>query len=157
LEGVGVVEALGGEVSAELGLGHGKKVAFFPVRGAWSDWAVAPAASVAPVPDGVPDQIAAQMLVNSATASMLLRAGHNGLPPDKLNDVTVIQTGASSAVGKLITLQLLNVGVLPIRLVQSRASALIAYGRCMPPTSRAVAMPLPFCARVSKRAGSPAP
>jgi hypothetical protein len=49
------------------------------------------------------------------------------------------------------------VGVLPIRLVQSRASALIAYGRCMPPTSPRRHDALPFCARVSKRAGSPAP
>jgi NADPH:quinone reductase-like Zn-dependent oxidoreductase len=45
------------------------------------------------------------------------------LPEDRREDVTVIQTAANSAVGKLLTHLLVEVGVNPILLVGSAASA----------------------------------
>jgi NADPH:quinone reductase-like Zn-dependent oxidoreductase len=98
-------------------------VAFFPVSGAWSSRIAAPVQSLIPVPDEVSDEVAAQMLVNTLTARLAMRAGHNAVPEDKREDVTVIQTAANSAVGKLLTHLLVEVGVNPILLVGSAASA----------------------------------
>ncbi len=123
VEGVGVVEELapGGDPSHTIEVGT--RVAFFPVNGAWRSNVVLPVQSLVPVPDEVSDEVAAQMLVNTLTARLALRAGHNAVPEDKRDDVTVIQTAANSAVGRLLTQLLVEVGVKPILLVGSEASA----------------------------------
>jgi NADPH:quinone reductase-like Zn-dependent oxidoreductase len=123
VEGVGVVEALAADVAPSRRIQVGTRVAFFPVNGAWSSRIAAPVQSLIPVPDEVSDEVAAQMLVNTLTARLAMRAGHNALPEDRREDVTVIQTAANSAVGKLLTHLLVEVGVNPILLVGSAASA----------------------------------
>jgi NADPH2:quinone reductase len=122
VEGVGVVEALAADIDPSRRIQVGTRVAFFPVNGAWSSRIAAPVQSLIPVPDEVSDEVAAQMLVNTLTARLALRAGHNALPEDRREDVTVIQTAANSAVGRLLTHLLVEVGVNPILLVGSVAS-----------------------------------
>ncbi|MGF6597804.1 NADPH2:quinone reductase [Paraburkholderia sp. GAS448] len=122
VESVGVVEALAADVAPSHRVQVGTRVAVFPVNGAWSSMIAAPVHSLLPVPDEVSDEVAAQMLVNTLTARLALRAGHNALPEDRRKDVTVIQTAANSAVGKLLTHLLIEVGVNPILLAGSAAS-----------------------------------
>jgi NADPH:quinone reductase-like Zn-dependent oxidoreductase len=123
VEGVGVVEALAAGIDPVHQAQVGTRVAFFAADGAWSSRIAAPVQSLIPVPDEVSDAVAAQMLVNTLTARLAMRAGHNALPEDKRTDVTVIQTAANSAVGKLLTHLLIEVGVSPVLLVGSAASA----------------------------------
>lgn len=123
VEGVGVVEALAGNIDPSPRIRPGSRVAFFPVNGTWSSKIVAPVQSLIPVPEEVSDEVAAQMVVNTLTARLAMRAGHNALPEDARTDVTVIQTAANSAVGKLLTHLLVEGGVKPILLVGSAASA----------------------------------
>ncbi|MFP3558793.1 zinc-binding dehydrogenase [Paraburkholderia sp. SIMBA_049] len=122
VEGVGVVEALAADVDVSHGVQVGTRVAFFPGIGTWSSRITAPVESLRPVPDEVSDEVAAQMVVNTLTARLAMRAGHNALPEDKREDVTVIQTAANSAVGKLLTHLLVEAGVNAILLVGSATS-----------------------------------
>ena len=41
-----------------------------------------PASSVVPLPDSIPDEVGAQMLINTVTALTVIRAAHDTLPPD---------------------------------------------------------------------------
>lgn len=147
LEGIGLIEALGPEVEGHLSLTPGQRVAFFPVSGAWSQAILAPASSVIPVPDDIADRTAAQMLINTITARLILRAtiahagkertgdistltarlilraGHHCLPADIPLPVQFIQTAAGSAVGRLITVLALELGLKPLRLVRTRDGA----------------------------------
>jgi NADPH:quinone reductase-like Zn-dependent oxidoreductase len=122
-EGVGVIEAVGREVDPGSGLTPGRRVAFFPVGAAWSDHVVAPASSTFPLPDDIPAEIGAQILINTITALIALRAGDDALGSAAGKETLAIQTGASSGVGRLITLLALERGITPIRLVRSQASA----------------------------------
>ncbi len=127
-EGAGVIEALGANLSNEPRMRVGDRVAFFPVGGAWKERVVAPATSLVRLPDGVTDEAASQMLVNTITARLVLGVGHDSLPPGRTipehgTGVTVIQTGAGSAVGQLLTALMIEHGVETIRLVRSDAGA----------------------------------
>jgi NADPH:quinone reductase-like Zn-dependent oxidoreductase len=122
-EGAGVVSEVGAEVDPALGLREGLRVAFFPASGAWSDEAIIPASSVMPLPDSIPHEVGAQMLINTATALTVLRAAHDSLPPDARSGVVMLLTGAGSAVGRLIGKLLAERGVKVIRLVRSEGSA----------------------------------
>jgi NADPH:quinone reductase len=122
-EGAGVVSEVGANVDPALGLKQGLRVAFFPASGAWSDEAVVPASSVVPLPDSIPDEVAAQMIINTLTALTVIRAAHDSLPPDARAVVVTLLTGAGSAVGRLIGKVLTERGVKVIRLVRSEASA----------------------------------
>jgi NADPH:quinone reductase-like Zn-dependent oxidoreductase len=105
-------------------LKQGLRVAFFPASGAWSDEAAVPASSVVPLPDSIPDEVGAQMLINTVTALTVIRAAHDSLPPDaRTTGVVALLTGAGSAVGRLIGKVLTERGVKVIRLVRSEASA----------------------------------
>uniref|UniRef100_B0T960 Alcohol dehydrogenase GroES domain protein n=1 Tax=Caulobacter sp. (strain K31) TaxID=366602 RepID=B0T960_CAUSK len=122
-EGAGVIEALGEGVQLAPGLAVGSNVAFFPVSGAWSELIAVPVTSLVALPDGVSLNVAAMALVNTITASLILRAGHAAVPEGQHDDVTVIQTGAGSAVGRLITVLLAERGVKSLRLVRTAESA----------------------------------
>jgi hypothetical protein len=100
VEGVGVVEALAADVAPSHRIQVGTRAAFFPINGSWSSRIAAPLQSLIPVSNEVSDEVAAQMVVNTLTARLAMRAGHNALPEDKREDVTVIQTAANFAVGK---------------------------------------------------------
>ncbi|AMM18500.1 hypothetical protein AX768_30065 (plasmid) [Burkholderia sp. PAMC 28687] len=118
LEAVGVVTEAASATLAASGLEIGARVAFF-APDAWQSWRVLPAAALVPVPAQIPDDIAAQMLINSITALHVLRQAS----AVHANVQTIIQTGAASAVSKLITHFALQRGISPIRLVRSEQSA----------------------------------
>ena len=122
-EGAGVVSEVGARVAPSLGLRPGIRAAFFPAPGSWRDEVIVPAGSVMPLPDSIPDEIGAQMLINTATALTAIRTAHDSLPPDARTGVVVLLTGAGSAVGRLLGKLLTDRGVKVIRLVRSEASA----------------------------------
>lgn len=122
-EGAGVASQVGAEVDPALGLKEGLRVAFFPASGTWRDEAVVSASAVVPLPESIPDEVGAQMLINSVTALTVIRAAHVSLPPDVRTGVVTLLTGAGSAVGRIIGKVLTERGVKVIRLVRSEASA----------------------------------
>ena len=63
------------------------------------------------------------MLINTITASVLLKAGHNSFKPPVTLPVYILQNAAGSGVGRLLTQVALDRGVRPIRLVRSKQSA----------------------------------
>jgi len=130
-EGAGIVVAIGADVDPTLGLGLGTRVAFFPAASSWSDEVIIPASSAVPLPDSIPDQVGAQMLINTVTALTVIRAAHDALPSDARENVVTLLTAAGSAVGRLIGKILVERGVLPIRLVRSETSA-SALSRVLP-------------------------
>ena len=71
----------------------------------------------------IPDEIGAQMLINTITALTVIRAAYDALPPDARTGVVTLLTGAGSAVGCLTGKVLAERGVKVIRLVRSEASA----------------------------------
>ena len=118
-EAAGIVQDAAPTALDGTGLSIGMRVAFF-APGAWQTHAIVPAESLITIPDDLPDNIATQLLVNTITARHVLRKGLERLSP---RPYRVLQTGASSAVGKLITAFALRDGLDPIRLVRSSASA----------------------------------
>ena len=62
--GVGTVARLGTNLVMTKTLSEGQRVAFFPAMGSWAEYVSVPHNSLLPVPDSVPDPIAAQMLIN---------------------------------------------------------------------------------------------
>ena len=122
-EGVGTIIQIGTNPEAAKRFSEGQRVAFFPAMGSWAEYVVVRYQSLLPVPDEIPDQIAAQMLINTVTASLLIKAGHNSLKPPITLPVYILQNAAASGVGRLLTQVALDRGVRPIRLVRSNESA----------------------------------
>ena len=92
-EAVGVVEALGEGVE---GLEVGQRVATGGSFGAWAELIVAPAAGLVPVPEGMPDEAAAQLVSMPFSAIALL---------DSLEVSAgdwIVQNAANGAVGRLV-------------------------------------------------------
>jgi NADPH:quinone reductase-like Zn-dependent oxidoreductase len=118
-EATGIVQDAARGALDGTGLSIGKRVSFFS-PGAWQKHAIVAADSLIAIPADLPDNLAAQVLVNTITARHVLRKGLDGLSPRAL---PILQTGASSAVGKLITRLALCDGLDPIRLVRSSESA----------------------------------
>jgi len=75
------------------------------------------------LPNEIPDQIAAQMLINTITVFLLIRTGHNSIKPPITPPVYILQNAAASGVGRLLTQIAFDRGVRPIRLVRSLQSA----------------------------------
>jgi NADPH2:quinone reductase len=95
-EGVGVVERSGGGLLGRFRVG--KRVAVLGGRtGAWAEYAVAPAKRVFPVPAGLPDEQAAGLFVNPATAVVLTR--HVLAVPA---GEWLLQTAAGGTLGKMV-------------------------------------------------------
>ena len=88
-----------------------------------ADIAAARAGSVVPLPELIPDEIGAQLLINTATAVTAIRTAHNSVPPNARPGVVVLLTAAGSAVGRLLGKLLTDRGVKVIRLVRSEAGA----------------------------------
>ena len=63
------------------------------------------------------------MLINTITASLLIKAGHNSLKAPITPPVYILQNAAASGVGRLLTQVALDRGVRPIRLARSHQSA----------------------------------
>src|SRR5882757_4120380 len=123
LGGVGTILRLGTNAKAATRLSEGQRVAFFPAAGAWGEYVVVRYNSLLAVPNEISDQIAAQMLINTITASVLIKAGHNSLRTPITPPVYILQNAAASGVGRLLTQVALDRGVRPIRLVRSNQSA----------------------------------
>jgi NADPH:quinone reductase-like Zn-dependent oxidoreductase len=122
-EGVGTILRLGTNPKAAKRFSEGQRVAFFPAKGTWGEYVVVRYNSLLPVPNEISDQIAAQMLINTITASVLIKAGHNSLKAPITLPVYILQNAAASGVGRLLTQVALDRGVRPIRLVRSNQSA----------------------------------
>ena len=122
-EGVGIIVGLGTNAEAAKRFSEGQRVAFFPANGSWGEYVVVRYTSLLAIPNEVPNQVAAQMLINTITASLLIKAGHNSLKTPITFPVYILQNAAVSGVGRLLTQVALDRGVRPIRLVRSRQSA----------------------------------
>ena len=122
-EGVGKIVGFGTKSEIAERFHEGQRVAFFPAMGSWAEYVVVRYNSLLPVPAEIPDQIAAQLLINTITASVLVKAGHNSLKTPITLPVYILQNAAASGVGRLLTQVALDRGVRPIRLVRSRQSA----------------------------------
>ena len=92
-EALGIVEALGEGVT---GLAPGQRVVTGGTFGVWAEAFTAPAAALVPVPDGIPDEAAAQLISMPFSALSLvdsLGLGEGGL---------MVQNAANGAVGRLV-------------------------------------------------------
>jgi NADPH:quinone reductase len=94
-EGVGVVDALGPGVQ---NLTVGQRVfARNSQGGNWADYAVVPSAKAFPAPEGIPDEQVASLLINPASAILMLR--HLLRVP---RGEWLLQSAASSEMGRMI-------------------------------------------------------
>lgn len=119
LEAAGTIEDAAPSALKGSGLSIGSRVIFF-APSAWQSRVNVPAGSLVGIPDDLPDSVATQLLINTITAKHVVKAGREalwGASP------YIVQTGAASAVGKLITVLALKSGLIPIRLVRSHESA----------------------------------
>ena len=122
-EGTGTIVRLGKNPEAVKRFRVGQRVAFFPAMGSWAEYVVVRYDALLLIPDEIPDQIAAQMLINTITASVLIKAGHNSLKTPITLPVYILQNAAASGVGRLLAQVALDRGVRPILLVRSSQSA----------------------------------
>ena len=90
-EGMGVVDAIGEGVQVSTG----SRVSFTGV-GTWSEYAIAHHRTVIPVPDTIPDDVAAQLFVNPFTAYAMVQDA--GVPEGGW----LMLTAAGSAFGKIV-------------------------------------------------------
>jgi NADPH:quinone reductase len=122
-EGVGRVVEMGTNTRATKRFTKGQRVAFFPMEGAWGGFVIGKWTAAVPVPDEVSDQVAAQLLINVITASMLIRAGHSSLERPTKPPSYILLNAAASSVGRFLTQIALDLGLRPIRLVRSQEAA----------------------------------
>lgn len=110
-EGVGVIDALGEGVA---GLEVGQRVVPLGAEGTWQEQVVLAAEACLPVPEGVPDEAAAQLFVNPLTAQLLLEA--LVLP----EGAWLLQTAASSQVGRIVVQLARRRGLRTVNLVRRK-------------------------------------
>lgn len=120
-EGCGVVDAIGADVE---GFVPGQRVAAASGRGTWAEYFLADARMVVPVPDPVPDEVAAQLLAMPLSALMLLEF------LDVQPGQWIVQNAANGAVGKTLAMLAAARGVRVLSLVRhdAAASAMAALG-----------------------------
>ncbi len=122
-EAVGIVRALGSEVEGQGNLKVGDRVIGFPAVGSWAESVAIPAPAAIPVPPELSDEVAAQLFINYVTARMILRGLQKSVPDEVLRAGTVLVTGASTVVARLLLHFLDKEGFKPIGLARNRASA----------------------------------
>ncbi len=92
-EAVGIVDAVGDEVE---GIAVGQRVAAGGTFGVWAEYVIAKAGAVVPVPDGIPDEVAAQLISMPFSAISLvdfLEVGEGDV---------IVQNTANGTVGRLV-------------------------------------------------------
>ena len=94
-EAVGIVDALGEGVE---GVSIGERVASSSGRGTWAEYFTTPARMIVPMPDGIPDETAAQLMAMPLSALMLLES--LALP----SGAWIVQNAANGAVGKALAM-----------------------------------------------------
>lgn len=113
-EGAGIIDAVGSKVQD---LKAGQRVVLTSGEATWQDYVVVPAAHVWPIPDALKMEDAAQLFVNGLTAHLLLSETLRAQPDD-----WILQTGASTAVGRTI-IQLAAVqGIRTINIVRRESA-----------------------------------
>jgi NADPH:quinone reductase-like Zn-dependent oxidoreductase len=124
VEATGVVEKVG------PGVHHvtpGARVSVFPQPGAWAERFTADAQFVVPVPESVPDEAAAQMLVNPLTVLMLRREAEKHFTTGY--DGVVLNNAAGGAVGRLVTAGFSNHQIATVSLVRRAETAQLVRER----------------------------
>lgn len=111
-EAVGVIDALGPDVE---GLNLGQRVVAAGVHGTWAECFIAPAKGLLPVPDGLPDETAAQLIAMPFSAIALL----DFLQVNRGD--WIIQNTANGAVGKTVAMLARSRGIHTINLVRRDA------------------------------------
>jgi NADPH2:quinone reductase len=101
LEGIGIVERVGGKLSDEL---LGTRVAFRS-PGSWSEFTVAPANRIYAVPPDISDVVASQFALNPLTSIALAKAA------DVRSGERVLLTAGKSVVAQICSAILLRRGV----------------------------------------------
>jgi NADPH:quinone reductase-like Zn-dependent oxidoreductase len=114
IESVGVVDELG---SGTDDLAIGQRVVTIGVTGTWQEYVVADAGRVLPVPIGMSDSTAAQILSNPLTAVILTGDVLDVRPGEWL-----LQTAAGSTVGQLVIQLGAHVGFKTINVVRRRSA-----------------------------------
>ncbi|MGW4353388.1 zinc-dependent alcohol dehydrogenase family protein [Nocardia sp. NPDC004582] len=114
IESVGVIDELG---SGTDGLTVGQRVITVGVRGTWQEYVVADAERVWPVPTGMSDSTAAQVLSNPLTAVILTGAELDVRPGEWL-----LQTAAGSTVGQSVIQLGTHVGFKTLNVVRRRSA-----------------------------------
>lgn len=120
-EAVGTVEAVGEGVDEAL---IGQRIAVASVHGTWAEFFTAPAAVIVPVPETIPDELAAQLIAMPFSAIALLE-----FVRAKEGD-WMIQTAANGAVGKIMVSLAKARGIRLLNLVRRKEAAdeLTAHG-----------------------------
>jgi NADPH:quinone reductase-like Zn-dependent oxidoreductase len=122
-EAVGFVDAIGPHVPFREGLEIGARVATFLTPGVWGEQVIAPYERVFVMPDQIRSATASQLLVNSITARMVLRAVDRAIEDAGTHRGVLVQTAAGTAVGRILTSMALDRGLPIINLVRSIAGA----------------------------------
>lgn len=114
IESVGVIDELG---SGTEGLSVGQRVATIAVTGTWQEYVVTDAERVLPVPDGMSNSTAAQILTNPLTAVILTGDELDVRPGEWL-----LQTAAGSVVGRSVIQLGIHVGFKTLNVVRRRSA-----------------------------------
>lgn len=117
-EGMGVIEAIGGNAASHLK--PGMRVAFFPGRGAWGELANVSTAFVVPLPDTLSDELGAQLHVIPMTAMLLMRAARAA---GAQAGNAMVLTAAGSSVARMVAALALREGIHVVGVVRSQAGA----------------------------------
>ena len=120
-EAVGIVDALGADVT---NLSVGQRVATGGTFGVWAEYFVAKAATLMPVADSVPDEVAAQLISMPMSAIALLDT------LELANGDWLLQNAANGAVGRLVAQLAVARGINVVGLVRrgARVAELEAQG-----------------------------
>ncbi|HWT08223.1 MAG TPA: quinone oxidoreductase [Roseomonas sp.] len=119
IEAAGVVEAIGPDVT---GFAPGDRVGYVTGGyGAYASHRVLPASIALRLPDGMPDRLAASVLLKGLTAEMLLRQVHRVQPGQ-----TILVHAAAGGVGRLLCQWAKHLGATVIGTAGSAAKAEVA-------------------------------
>ena len=118
LEATGTVRQVGPAVS---NLAPGDRVTFFPHLGAWAQLINVPAELAVAVPEGLSDDVAAQLVCNPVTALMLHRAAGEHFAT--AFDGVIINNAAGSSVGRLVAAYAHDHHVASVNVVRSAERA----------------------------------
>ena len=95
---------------------------FNPSPGAWAERLKTRVELVTPIPDDLPDAIAAQLLPNTVIALLLLRAAQRAAP-DAGRETPILLTAAGSSVARILTMAACRRGLKIMGAVRSAAGA----------------------------------
>jgi NADPH2:quinone reductase len=127
-DGVGIVEVVAARVDAAQSLKPGARVIFNPSPGAWAERLKTRAELVTPIPDDLPDTIAAQLLPNTLIALLLLRAAQRAAP-DAGRETPILSTAAGSSVARILMIAASRRGLKVVSAVRSRRGAKVLSER----------------------------